>query len=445
MFKSISLLFIGCGFLAAQCSYTSTVNRVGVSISFDNTPLKCNSWQFSYMSSGFTSIILQLEATPDVGTIGFSPVLTQSNPSTILSGSYSFINFTPGAFRVNLIYAKGAGSIFFTLTGTGGGTGGGSGINPNFQNITSGVNINQALTISAGSVLSAINGGQIYATNLSRMAFNQLPPPANAQWQQTFLIDHLYDNSCLITSLLCFSNGFGWFQVVGPPGGGGGGGGGGSGTVGNGGTGQFAFYTTSGTSVAGHTFTIGDVPTGYPYSNLSGTSTGITPGNYGSATNCPYMTVAADGRITAISQSTSCPGGGGGGGAATSITGGLLSAIPATCATKDVYFATDQPANQQTYTCSATNTFTQGGNLGGSGALVMTNGSLDINLAVVARLTNSATVSGVYTFTNPVVSSQSTPSTSTDTCNAGAIWSDGTYIYLCSATNVIKRVAPSSF
>lgn len=38
-----------------------------------------------------------------------------------------------------------------------------------------------------------------------------------------------------------------------------------------------------------------------------------------------------------------------------------------------------------------------------------------------------------------------TPGNSTATCQAGAFWTDGTYLYMCTATNTIKRVALSSF
>jgi hypothetical protein len=40
---------------------------------------------------------------------------------------------------------------------------------------------------------------------------------------------------------------------------------------------------------------------------------------------------------------------------------------------------------------------------------------------------------------------QSTPASSSDTCTAGQIWTDAGYIYVCTATNTIKRAAISSF
>jgi hypothetical protein len=43
------------------------------------------------------------------------------------------------------------------------------------------------------------------------------------------------------------------------------------------------------------------------------------------------------------------------------------------------------------------------------------------------------------------ISSFSTPATSSDTCTAGDMWADANYIYLCTATNTIKRAALSTF
>ena len=106
------------------------------------------------------------------------------------------------------------------------------------------------------------------------------------------------------------------------------------------------------------------------------------------------LTVDAKGRITAVSQ-VGISGSGGG-----SIAAGTLASIPVSCSTGALYFATDQPAGQQIYTCSATNTYTQEVNLGGSGALAFSGGSLDVNLAVVPRLTAANTFSGFNTLTN---------------------------------------------
>jgi hypothetical protein len=381
--KKLLYFFLLAGTAIAQCNYTATISMASVSSpAFDNSSLKCNSWSFSYMSSGFTSVIVQLESTSDIVRVPFSPIQTSGNPSSTLAGSFSFSNSSPAALRVNLIYAKGNGSIFFTLTGSGSDT------SVNFGSILTGTNINQSLAVGSGSVISSVNNGSIYATNLTRFDFSALPSPGAVTWQSTLIKDHYLETPCVITSLYCISNGSAWFQIVGPPG---------SGVL-SGTTGQFATYASNGTVVGGHTFVIGDVPAGYSYSNLSNTASGVTAGTYGDSTHCANVTIGADGRITSATNSTSCPGTGGGGGAATSIISGTLSGLPSTCTTGAVYFATDQPANQQTYTCSATNTWTQGNALGGSGALVWTGGSLDVVTSIVPLKANANTFSGLNAF-----------------------------------------------
>lgn len=84
------------------------------------------------------------------------------------------------------------------------------------------------------------------------------------------------------------------------------------------------------------------------------------------------------------------------GGAATAITSGLLSGIPATCSAGAVYFATDQPAGQQLYQCSAANTWTQ--TLLTDSTITNTGGSFGVNLAQFCRLTNSCTISALWSF-----------------------------------------------
>jgi hypothetical protein len=114
-----------------------------------------------------------------------------------------------------------------------------------------------------------------------------------------------------------------------------------------------------------------------------------SPGTYGDSTHSVQVTVDGKGRITAISPIIISGTGGGG-----AITTGTLASEPITCSIGTLYFATDQPAGQQIYTCSATNTWTQLVSLGTSGAFDFTGGSLDINTAVVPRLAASNTFSG---------------------------------------------------
>ena len=140
-------------------------------------------------------------------------------------------------------------------------------------------------------------------------------------------------------------------------------------------------------------------------------------GTFGSSTQVPVITVNGYGQITAVSTAAASGGGGG------AITTGTLAALPATCTAGALYFATDQPAGQQLYTCSSANTWTQIVSLGPSGALAYTNGSLDIATSVVPRLTATNNFAGLNSFSSGV--QLTTTTTGQPTCAAsvrGLFW-----------------------
>jgi hypothetical protein len=64
------------------------------------------------------------------------------------------------------------------------------------------------------------------------------------------------------------------------------------------------------------------------------------------------------------------------------------------------------------------------------------------DLMRVARTSNT---SSVVTFPSGIATPTSTPASSHAPCTAGQIWSDSTYLYVCTATNTIKRAALSNF
>lgn len=110
--------------------------------------------------------------------------------------------------------------------------------------------------------------------------------------------------------------------------------------------------------------------------------------------------------------------GGGTGGTATAINAGLLSAIPACSINGQVYVATDQTTGENLYLCTGSplnwyNIIS----LGGSGALQITNGQLDINTATVPLLTATNTFQAIQTLS---VGSLITPTTfsSLPTCGS---------------------------
>ena len=57
----------------------------------------------------------------------------------------------------------------------------------------------------------------------------------------------------------------------------------------------------------------------------------------------------------------------------------------------------------------------------------------------------SKTLDATAMTTRAMIPSQSTPANSSVACSAGQIWSDSSYIYVCTATNMIKRAELSAF
>lgn len=113
----------------------------------------------------------------------------------------------------------------------------------------------------------------------------------------------------------------------------------------------------------------------------------IAPGDLiiGGSLGSPERLAAGTTDGTCLEMTSGSPAWGPCGGAAASIQSGLLAALPTSCAAGDVYFATDQPKGQQLYQCSAADTWTQSLLLGGSGALQLVDGALDINPDVVPQ------------------------------------------------------------
>ncbi len=155
-------------------------------------------------------------------------------------------------------------------------------------------------------------------------------------------------------------------------------------------------------------------------------------GTFGNSTTVPVITVNGKGLVTGVSA-VAITGGGGGSG----IPAGPFGSISSTCTAGSLYFATDQPAGQQIYTCSSTNVWTQIVNLGGSGALAYIGGSLDIVTSVVPRLTAPNAFINSNSFTGPFfqIGGTSADPSCTQASDIGKIWVNTT-----SAANTAYEV-----
>lgn len=150
---------------------------------------------------------------------------------------------------------------------------------------------------------------------------------------------------------------------------------------------------------SGITALTGDVNAAGPGSAAATLATiNANTGTYGDATHIPQITIDGKGRITAATLVTaSGTTGSPGTGTSNHVSSGLFASIPGTCASGDVYWATDQAAGQQFYNCTATGAWAPIINLGPSGALAVTSGQLDVT-NTVPRLFAGNTFSGSNTF-----------------------------------------------
>jgi hypothetical protein len=142
-----------------------------------------------------------------------------------------------------------------------------------------------------------------------------------------------------------------------------------------------------------------------------------SPGTYGDGSHAVQVTVDGKGRVTGISQTPIIGGNGN-----SSIAAGPLASISTACTAGTLYLATDQAAGQQIYTCSSANTWTQVLSVGPSGALAITNGSLDVVTSVVPLLPAANTFTGLNTFANGVQIQGTSAQPSCSSTLRGLLW-----------------------
>lgn len=160
-------------------------------------------------------------------------------------------------------------------------------------------------------------------------------------------------------------------------------------------------------------------------------------GSCGDSTHSCQLTFDTKGRETARANVAIS----GSGGAATAITSGVLGSLPGTCAAGDVYFATNQPAGQQLYQCTATNTWLQ--TFLNDSTLTLTAGAFGVDLNQFCRFTNSCTVASFWDYGSAAATAPNKKGLAAAipaTCVVGQTYFEtdataGQNLYGCTATN----------
>lgn len=115
--------------LLGQCAANSPQFTAAgnVSVTIDNRTKACYSWVFTYNSTGFSALSIQVEGAPDVAGVPgtwaaiVAPALvTGSNPSTTTTYDAMTLQVNPPWVRVHLVSKTGTGTITYQLTGTAG-------------------------------------------------------------------------------------------------------------------------------------------------------------------------------------------------------------------------------------------------------------------------------------------------------------------------------------
>lgn len=172
------LFLLPIGFVSAQqtnqCPLSSSASSTGASTAFNNALKGCYNWRFTYVSTGFSALSIQVEGSPDGTTWTALTAATGTgegtNPSTVTTFATTSFHVNPTFIRVNVTAVTGSGLINWQMYGTagaapssvgtsgGGGGGGGGGVVTQPWTVgTGGVTAGQLLCVSrSGSPATAI-------------------------------------------------------------------------------------------------------------------------------------------------------------------------------------------------------------------------------------------------------------------------------------------------
>lgn len=130
----------------------------------------------------------------------------------------------------------------------------------------------------------------------------------------------------------------------------------------------------------------------------------VQSGTYGDGTHTIQLTIDASGRITNLVLVPIQGGGNSSGPSDGTIPSGTFNDIPKACGPGQQYQATDQPAGKQLYLCNMLNgvgTYMLEGDVGGTGTLAVTDGSL-ATTALVPNMDNQNTWPSLQIYKNGI-------------------------------------------
>jgi hypothetical protein len=125
-FLRLLLFLVPIGFALGQttnqCPLSGSFSSTGASTSLDNRLKGCYNWRFTYVSTGFSALSIQLEGSPDGSTWTALTVISGdgANPATAITYATAGFHVNPSFVRVNVTAATGTGLINWQVFGTAG-------------------------------------------------------------------------------------------------------------------------------------------------------------------------------------------------------------------------------------------------------------------------------------------------------------------------------------